>query len=141
MSDDPVLDDELLYRSILFDEVTFSQGILHISSEAFGDRQCRVSVDRATFRSPQETQKRDSDYVAGLIAGEIRAQRYGDKQYGMDVLPDPWPATDPGNPAHAVVVPDPADASKNFRAKKMRELLSRLAEKRIIVTPNSKKNF
>ena len=108
---DCVKDDEVLYRSV--ESVLWKQkndGEFYLSSQAFADRNCRPSVDRAALCShnPGYTQIRPSDYVCSLIAKDVRAiatvVKYDKKgvpqvRHNIDVEP----VSLPDNDAHAEI--------------------------------------
>jgi hypothetical protein len=123
MAEDRVGDDETLYRSVRASEILRDPGrqIIRVSSQAFGDRNQEVSVDRAILRGhdPRGSQRSPTDAVVELLTGEVRAicslvQRDATSQelglYTIDVRPDPLP----DNPAHALIYADPRFASRSL---------------------------
>ena len=130
---DPVDDDEILYRLVQPKYVEPNNGGWEIRSEAFKDRERRISVDRALFSGdPANTQvDKESDYICCLVAGEVRnltvtidapngtvSERYG-------VCVDPAPL--PHNEAHAEIYVKSNPSSKTpFR--KLKYKLAELAE-------------
>ena len=113
MSDDFVHDDEILYRRIPAGRKLYkirTDGTIEISSEAFSDRQLRVSVDRAKLcdNNPRFTLGNEPGVVVGLLTSDVRnlenLTRNDQKgnplvQFKIDV--EPVPLSD--NPAHKVV--------------------------------------
>ncbi len=108
---DDVEDDEVLYRSVK--PVHWKQrndGEFYLSSQAFADRNCRPSVDRAKLcgHDPSYTQFRPSDYVCSLIAEDVRATATVVK-YGKKGVPQVWHNVDvepvplSNNAAHAEI--------------------------------------
>lgn len=130
---EPVDDDEILYRLVQPKYVEPDNGGWEIKSEAFKDRERRISVDRALFSGdPANTQvDKESDYICRLTAGDVRnltvtldapngtvLERYG-------VCVDPAPL--PGNDAHAEIYVERNPTSKApFR--KLKYKLAELAE-------------
>ncbi len=77
MSDDFVYDDEILYRRILAGRKLYkfrTDGTIEISSQAFSDRELRVSVDRAKLcgNNPKYTLGDKPGGVVGLVARDVR---------------------------------------------------------------------
>lgn len=131
--DDPVGDEEVLYRAVANELRYFpvdGQGNRRISSMAFNDAGRRPSVDRAAFcpGGAQETRERFSpgSGVLSLITRDVRsltATHGGTGQvYGVDVEPVPLP----NNPSHAEIVGRPPfDTDKVF--DRIKQALARLA--------------
>ena len=135
---DIVSNDELLYRRIPYAaEGPFfyslqPDGTVRISSTAFGDRNRRVSVDRAQLNNfePAITQTTSDDGVVELLTRAVRAVSVStnDKdgkpiqQHLLDVMSAPLP----GNPVHAEIIADP-DIVKDNTFKRLREQLARLS--------------
>lgn len=71
-----VSDDEILYRRFQIGHYNTCQltGKKVISSQAFTDRTCKVSVDRAkiNYDEPSKTQIFPTDGVVELLAGKVR---------------------------------------------------------------------
>lgn len=67
-------DEELLYRRVLPDHVDWKSHPPELTSEAFGDRGYRVSVDRAELcgHNPVHTQDGKANYVCCLVTLAIR---------------------------------------------------------------------
>ncbi len=134
---DYVADHEALYRSVRREHLTYENGVLRAISEAFGDRNQRVSVDRAVLvdNDPQRTRKSETDAVAQLITSEVRGSlpRRDAKgrevgAYAIDVIPEPLP----DNAAHAVIYANPGFVSPNH-FRKLREHLARIHQ--IVLLP------
>jgi hypothetical protein len=134
---DYVADHEALYRSVRQEHLTYENGVLRAISEAFGDRNQRVSVDRAVLvdNNPQRTRKSETDAVAQLITSEVRGSlpRRDAKSrevgaYAIDVIPEPLP----DNKAHAVIYANPDFVSPNH-FRKLRERLARIHQ--IVLLP------
>ena len=139
MSDDRVLDDEKLYRSVRREYARLDEeGKWRYSPDSFSDRFQQPSVDRAQLRNndPAASRLGPTDAVAGLIAHQVRAidvviERTEDKRevpYRIDVIADPIlnDLVLRDNPAHAKIV---ADRKINTLAfKKLKLILSQLAE-------------
>lgn len=130
---EPVDDDEILYRLVQPKYVESNNGGWGIKSEAFKDRERRISVDRALLsEDPANTQvDKESDYICRLVTRDVRSltvtldapsggvlERYG-------VCVDPAPI--PGNDAHAEIYVECNPTSKApFR--KLKYKLAELAE-------------
>lgn len=102
-----------------------------VSTAAFGDRSRQPSVDRAWLRDyePRNSQHDPTDCVVCLVAGDVRTVKDVAPRE-VDVVPDPVQdhQTLPDNPAHALVVTDPAlDNDSQFKR------LKRALAKRCIV--------
>src|SRR6266567_7704200 len=111
ISDDFVDDDETLYRRIPAGRRLYkykTDGSIEISSEAFSDRELRISVDRAKLcnNNPGYTLGDIAGGVVALIARDVRnvddLTRNDSKgnpiqRFKIDVAP----ASLPNNPAHA----------------------------------------
>jgi len=141
---DFVADDEVLYRRVpnTTSHFAYPEGRLHISSSAFNDPARKPSVDRARLRGnkPNLTKVRPTDGVVSLIARDVRAianvvqqDQLGEvrQRHSVDVAPAPLEPCGqaPGNPAHALIVTDPALAS-NSAFDRLKESLARLATDR-----------
>lgn len=140
MSDDVVDDDEILYRRIAASRNLFkirTDGTIEISSAAFGDRELRISVDRAKLcnYNPGYTLGNESGVVVGLVAGKVRnidgITRNDHKgkaieQFKIEVEPVPLP----DNPAHAEIYAIPAFIETDAKAAfhRLCRRLARLAE-------------
>ncbi len=136
MNSDFVKDEEVLYRSIPYDKrdyYTTKEGELKISSQAFGDRSMKPSVDRADLcdNNPKYTQIDPKDGIVSLICQNVRLIDLTQKdekgkqelyKYKIDVIPRP----EYENIAHAQVEPSPEYKNKqSFR--KIQERLAYLA--------------
>lgn len=135
---DVVSDDELLYRRIPYaaeGQFFYSlqpDGTVRISSSAFGDRNRRVSVDRAQLNNfdPAKTQATSDDGVVQLLTRSVRnvSVSTNDKdgrpvqQHFLDVMSAPLPE----NPAHAEITAHP-EIVKDNTFKRLREQLARLS--------------
>src|ERR1043166_8799966 len=117
-----VADDEWLYRSVRREHLISENGVLRATSEAFGDRSQRVSVDRAALvdHDPRRSRKSETDAIAGLLTARVRgslprrdAQGQEIGVYVIDIIPEPLPE----NPAHAVIYADPAFVPANHFKK------------------------
>ena len=140
MFDDFVRNDEILYRRISARRKLYKiriDGTIEISSEAFSDRQLRVSVDRAKLcdNNPIYTLGNEPGIVVGLLTSDVRnvddLTRNDPKgnplfQFKIDV--EPVPLSD--NPAHAEIFAIPAfeDADKRGAFHRLCRRLVRLAE-------------
>jgi hypothetical protein len=129
---DPVSNDELLYRRVLPVHIDCEVQPPKLRSEAFFDRDKKISVDRAEIcgHDPTYTQEEPQNYVRCLRARKVREiddvvtgdVRSGEIQHNIDVVP--YPLTD--NDAHAHIVGRPHVSSKGaFR--KLRHSLLRLS--------------
>src|SRR5713226_8106906 len=117
MFDDFVRNDEILYRRISARRKLYKiriDGTIEISSEAFSDRQLRVSVDRAKLcdNNPRYTLGNEPGIVVGLLTSDVRnvddLTRNDPKgnplfQFTIDVEPVPLLGNPVGNPAHAEI--------------------------------------
>lgn len=139
MAANPVGDEEVLYRNISImhnhcsrDAVT---GRWRLSSQAFSDRYCRPSVDRALLcdSNPFHTKKHLKDGVVSVVAAEVRAIKdvtQNDangkviKSHAVNVIPD---AIIPDNLAHALIVATP-DYSNQRVFRRLLERLQKIAE-------------
>jgi hypothetical protein len=141
LMDELVADEELLFRSVPRDAVSWHEGKLKLSSQAFLSRECQPSVNRATIRPDPELAKIDSDHaVAQLIAGRVRsikdvvhnpnAPQSEKLCYRLDVVAKPVLAGkadgEAENLAHAEIHCHPT-VSRN-RYQKVKEALARVAE-------------
>lgn len=142
MSDDFVQDDEILYRRIPSGRNLYKRkadGKIEISSQAFTDREQRVSVDRAILcnNNPEYTLGSDSGGVISLIAREVRSideltrnDQKGNiiQKFKIDVEPAPLP----DNLAHAEIyaIPAFADVDNKGAFHRLCRRLARLAESR-----------
>ena len=136
-----VEDSEELYRRVAsgFNYCKKTEDGWHVSASAFGDREQKVSVDRASLcdNDPTRTQIELADGIALLIAGEVRRisrqglnpnRNDGEPKlltYNIDVIHRPTHE----NPAHTQVEPSPPYKTGNV-FKKIREALALLAAKR-----------
>src|SRR5258708_17028389 len=140
MSDDFVHDDEILYRRVAASRNLYkirTDGTIEISSAAFGDRELRVSVDRANLcnYNPRYTLGKKSGVVVGLVAGNVRNvdgitrnDRKGNaiEQFKIDIEPVPLL----NNPAHAEIYAIPEFVAIDTKAAfhRLCRRLARLAE-------------
>src|SRR5712692_9850965 len=113
MLNDFVSDDEILYRRISINRKHYkfkSDGTIEISSEAFSDRELRVSVDRAKLcdNNPRHTLGNEPGIVVSLLTSDARNVKNltrndpsGNpiKSFKIDVEPVPLPE----NSAHAEI--------------------------------------
>lgn len=130
----PVSDDELVYRRIRYgkNDYAVADGVVRVSSTAFGDRSGHVSVDRATLRrnDPIPTQDGDPKHAVVVIAvaevrriAAVRQQDEKKRPFGPEYLFDVFAApirSEPINLAHAEVRPSPdycEGAVSNVKAK------------------------
>lgn len=129
---DPVLNKELLYRRVLPEHVNRKVHPPELVSEAFFDRDKKISVDRSDLceNDPTYTQEKPENYVRCLLAKKVREiddvvtgdARSGEIQHNIDVVP--YPLAD--NDAHAHILGKPHVSSKGaFR--KLRHSLLRLS--------------
>lgn len=139
MSDDVVGDDEILYRRISAARNLYKRrldGTIEISSQAFADRELRISVDRARLckKGAKDTLGDDKGGVVGLVAGEVR--RLDDvtrndkhnivlQRFRVEIKPAPLP----DNLAHAEIYANPmfTDADSRGAFRKLCRSLARLA--------------
>ena len=127
-------DDEGLYRRVRNEPHNYSgEGDdWRVSQAAFGDRSRKPSVDRACLKGyePRNSQHDPTDCLVCLVAGDVRTKIHMSPR-DVDVLPDPIEghATQPDNPAHALVVTDPA-FDNNSQFKRLKKALA----KRCIMT-------
>lgn len=156
MPEDPISDDEALYRRIPDDRGFVKKqldGTFRISSQAFYEGGHRISVDRADLRenNPQQTL---ASYpgpagVVSIKTGDVRAINglvYHDKMQGLtqtfsvDVEPAPIfnDSNEPDNPAHAEICTKPECPKKVFQA--LIERLALLANGKWVIEPPSIKN-
>ena len=104
---DPVRDDETLYRSIRGDEeaehYTYDGGELTIRPKAFMDRSRKPSVDRAELRGcdPSLSRLDETQGVVSLIASDVRAIKLD--VHTVDVIYNPTSE----NPAHSQITITP----------------------------------
>ena len=147
MSYDFVHDDEILYRRISAGRKLYkirADGTIQISSEAFSDRELRVSVDRAKLcnNNPKHTLGNGPGGVVGLVARDVRNiddltrnDRKGNPLQQFKIEVEPVPLSD--NPAHAEIyaIPEFADADKKGAFHRLCRRLVRLAEERQWVIP------
>lgn len=140
MPDDFVYNDEILYRRISARRKLYkirTDGTIEISSEAFSDRQLRVSVDRAKLcdNNPRFTLGNEPGIVVGLFTSDVRNMdgltRNDQKgnplvQFKIDVEPVPLLE----NPAHAEIfaIPPFENADKRGAFHRLCRRLVRLAE-------------
>jgi len=136
---DVVGDDELLYRRIPYrtDHPFYyarqPDGTIRLSASAFGDRNRRISVDRArlTGNQPSRSLSTPNDGVVSVVAHTIRAESIAANDsrgrpvetHMLDVIPAPLPE----NPAHAEIVANPDITSKSA-FERLKQMLVRLAE-------------
>jgi len=126
---DRVEDDETLYRSVWLKEFCFfldEEGVLHVSAEAFADRQHRPSVfrrhlcDAPPYSNPPRLNPDNA--VVSLTAGRVREtspiSHQSGKQpvvlYVIDIEPD---INEGQHRSHAVVYANPAFPNSNAFAK------------------------
>ncbi len=142
MSDDFVHDDEILYRRIPAGRNLYKRkadGTIEISSQAFTDREHRVSVDRAILcnNNPEHTLGNKPGGVVSLVAKEVRnvegivrndPKGVVTQQFKIDVEPAPLP----DNSAHAEIYAIPAftDTDNKGAFHRLCRRLARLAEAR-----------
>ncbi|GAC1647971.1 MAG: hypothetical protein NVS4B12_16080 [Ktedonobacteraceae bacterium] len=142
MSDDFVHDDEILYRRILAGRNLYkwkADGTIEISSQAFTDREHRVSVDRAILcnNNPEYTLGNKLGGVVSLITREVRNvddltrnDQKGNIAQRFKIDVEPAPLSD--NTAHAEIYAIPAftDADNKGAFHRLCRRLARLAEAR-----------
>lgn len=142
MPDDFVYNDEILYRRISAHRKLYkikNDGTIEISSEAFSDRQLRVSVDRAKLcnNNPRYTLGSEPGIVVGILTSDVRnmdgLSRNDQKgnplvQFKIDVEPVPLLE----NPAHAEIFAIPAFSNADRRGAfhRLCRRLVRLAEEK-----------
>jgi hypothetical protein len=142
MSDNFVHDDEILYRRIPAGRKLYkykTDGTIEISSQAFTDREFRVSVDRAVLcgNNPKHTLGNEPGGVVSLVTKDVRnvddlvrndSRGNVVQQLKIDVEPAPLL----NNPAHAEIyaIPTftPVDSKGAFH--RLYRRLARLAEAR-----------
>ena len=135
----PVDGEELLYRSVDADCVTWDGEDWRLSIQAFNDREMTPSVDRKCLRQdPTDTKNGPNDGVAQLLTADIHAnvkllKNAGAKPpavaeyYSVYVMPRP--VEEPPNPAHAQIEAAPAVAN-GTHFKKLKDALCRITESR-----------
>jgi hypothetical protein len=139
---------ENLYRRIPFGRnwCCFANGKWRASSQAFGDRDRRTSVDRASIRAILRpaglawTQETADNGVAELITGDVRSikiiaepPKSAKVEHAVEVYPRPIEGQ-PGerdNPAHAQIEPQP-DWATTSAFRRLQERLALMAEMRIL---------
>jgi len=139
MSDDFVDDNELLYRRIPAGWNLYkigADGKIEISSQAFADRELRVSVDRAKLcgNNPQHTLGDKPGGVVTLLASEVRniddlvRNAPGGNVTRFKIEIEPVPLFN--NPAHAEIYANPqfTEADKRRAFKRLCQRLAQLAE-------------
>lgn len=142
MSDDFVHNDEILYRRIPAGRKLYTRktdGTIEISSQAFADREYRVSVDRAKLcnNNPAYTLGKEPGGVVSLLTADVRnvdgLTRNDHKgkaiqEFKIDVGPVPLPE----NLAHAEIfaIPQFTNADEKGAFHRLCRRLSRLAEER-----------
>lgn len=123
MSNQPVADEEALYRRVLpnYYQTDSRTGLKRLSPQVFSDRELKISVDRAILcaNNPNYTKKSDNDGVLSLITGDIRAinnlvrlDAKGNVINDQVVNVDPDPINNmendaDNNPAHALIYATP----------------------------------
>lgn len=140
MPDDFVRNDEILYRRISARRKLYkirTDGTIEISSEAFSDRQLRVSVDRAKLcdNNPRQTLGNEPGVVVGLLTSDVRNvddltrnDRKGNPLFQFKIDVEPVPLS--GNPAHAEIyaIPAFADADRRGAFHRLCRRLVRIVE-------------
>lgn len=133
--DEPLTDDEWVFRRVPRESASFRDGRYQIHSEAFNDRWMKPSVDRAILRTAVGAQRSPTDGICKLGVMGVRTittviHHASQTPYVVDVLPRPIragnPDNEPENPAHAQVEVDP-NFENASRFKKLKDALSRLA--------------
>ena len=93
MMPEKVDDAEILFRSVNIFYVKVDNGVIRPTSQAFGDRNRKVSVDRAMLcdNNPLFTQKMETDSVLQVSAEDIRqigtVTDQDKTKYAIDVIP------------------------------------------------------
>lgn len=146
MTDDFVDDDEVLYRRIPAGRNLYSRqadGTLKMSSQAFTDRELRVSVNRARLckNGARDTLSDEKDGVISLVAGEVRklddvTRNENDKiiqRFKIEIEPVPLA----NNLAHAEIfaIPTFTSADRGGAFKRLCRSLARLAMNRWEIMP------
>lgn len=140
ISDDFVDDNEMLYRRILAGRKLYkykTDGTIEISSEAFSDRELRVSVDRAKLcnNNPKHTLGNAPGGVVALVARDVRNvddltrnDSKGNPVQRFNIEVEPVPLSN--NPAHAEIyaIPAFADVDRRGAFHRLCRRLVRLAE-------------
>ena len=143
MSEIPITDDEVLYRRIPSGKKLYAfrlDGKIEIEPEAFEDRDCRISVDRAEIcvHNPWNTLgKDDGGGVVSLVTRDVRAikniARMGTKErvlqpFTIDVEHMPLSEND----AHAEIygIPEFMDIDKKRAFRRLRHRIAELVEAR-----------
>jgi hypothetical protein len=129
---DKVANDEIVYRCVFYGKNLYrsEDGYLHLSSQAFADRNQMPSVDRASLRQndPTRTQKTADDGILSLITESVRqidtVQQMDNKGnlvqvYKIDIIADPIVglANEDNNLAHAEIRPSPSYQNKSVFRK------------------------
>lgn len=110
---------------------------IRISSQAFLDRQYKVSVDRAKLCNfdPTKTQQKNENAVVSLLTEDVRQidtvierNQKGKcvEKHRIDVIPDALE----DNEAHALIVPDPECQKPKQVFRKLIDAPARLANER-----------
>lgn len=153
MSTDVVEPEEVLYRRIPFGmkEMTpytrLPDGTIRITSQAFAERNSRLSVDRAKLcgTDPYYTLGDPDNGVISLVAKDIRGltiehidPNTGSKRiFNVDVSPDPIlpgnPEGRPPNPAHAWIHTSPERDPGKTVYRKLCQKLASIATARLAV--------
>ena len=142
MAEDRVADDETLYRAVAGVHYAIEDGVIRVSSQAFGDRERRPSVDRAHLRdnNPEKTRFDNSYGVVSLIASSVREieEPINDKNGNFVEMcyADVEPAPEIDNPAHAQIHGRPRgfEVSKSLY-QRMLARLCRISSR--LLDPNS----
>ena len=116
----PLDDVEDLYRSVRHSEMVQDNGLWRPTSQAFGDRRLRTSVDIAFLAGNDPSRSRkapvngQSQWVVGLKVGQARSAGSAFEMIdGVDVVPAPLD----GNPAHAEIVLTPEHEKAHRRLR------------------------
>lgn len=145
MSDNPISDDEVLYRRVPSNIKGLLKiqpdGTVKVSSQAFQEPNRRPSVDRAKIREndPWKTLGSYTGGVISIITFDVRSidilVQYDKNQnptgpIKVDVKPDPIfdDPIEPDNPAHAEIYTDPICSKNAFQ--RLCERLALLANNR-----------
>lgn len=152
MTVDVVDNAEVLFRRIRFEWIVHGQGTWRLSSQAFTDKWCKPSVNRASIApDPTATKHDQSDGVLQLVTEEVRridsvirnpvAPVHAQVPYRLDVIACPIlagnPEDEPENLAHAQIESDPVLENKS-RFDKVKDALARLAQSRpLVIAPTA----
>lgn len=151
MSPDQIVnDEEILYRSVMTDHYQPDQqtGKKRLSSQAFQDRERKISVDIANLcnNDPLYTQKSETDGVTSLLASEVKAiQLLKKDSKGKTInIENVMVCLDPikgqsdqrANPAHAVIYATPDFDDRKIFNKLVEQLTLQAIQRGFLIEPS-----